>query len=842
MLPSSRHLGRVALLLVAVGPVFVAAQEPTRPAFERDWYVRAIVLDSADLRGASGSLVTFLAGRVPGLVINSASGLATAPARAQAVGAAGTLARPDPFLYVDGVLIRDDPHWLAHEAIPQPPSLGWGLPIEEVEEIRVFVGASGGTALEFGGARGVVQVFTRRPRGDAIRISASLETAQITVEPSIEINEGTFGTTTGAPTNVCTLYLAANGSCTPTGRTRWSPYALTPYRSAQRLRAAVSAAGATPWVRYRASAIEDATGGILPSRSVRRTDVALALTREQSVRLTLDGDLRFARITHPRNRWDGLSPAEYGKLVGPEETTLQRDEYLAYIDRLEASGDVSTERWTAGGGATFLLTPAAQLRVHLSASGAGREFFNTTGLPTTVLTDTEKLNYFSQRASIEATGRLSVRSGLALANRASLFWTRTTFDEIARTSTNPDQGSSFTRLEADLEVRGASMATRLLVGTRGAVGVGVRTEQFRRGPIIPTLGSADASWELRGSRNGARWGAMRLSAVAAYDESVDHRTGFAALGNFEVAPVERSRTREAGLSSAWGPQLGLGVTRRRTDVSDGSLRSSLLAPPDPGLVTNLSWRSDATLWRLAARSPPGAATTWRADLLVADVAPARFTYFPVLPFFAQSATQGGLLIFYEKGGALDQIYMPSFTYVDTNLDGIIAPSEVTMGDYVVSNAEPRWIISLRSSITLRAGLEIGVFVESRRGQEALDLLEGMRCRISQCRALHEPGTSLEDQAAAVGSDALGIMEGFVHDASFTRLREVYVEFTLPARLSTATLGRARIRLTGHNLALWTRFPRVDPETIDRFGGMSNGIAGHNQPLPRTISLRVDLGH
>ncbi len=85
-----------------------------------------------------------------------------------------------------------------------------------------------------------------------------------------------------------------------------------------------------------------------------------------------------------------------------------------------------------------------------------------------------------------------------------------------------------------------------------------------------------------------------------------------------------------------------------------------------------------------------------------------------------------------------------------------------------------------------------------------------------------------------------LIEGMVYDASFVKLREVRLAYTIPNRL----LGKAPIRdislsVIGRNLALWTDVPHVDPETASTAGGtIIPGV--ESVALPSTRSWGVNL--
>ena len=130
--------------------------------------VGGTVLDSATIAGSPArTLADLLSGRVPGLNVTYTTG---APGFAPEITARGSSSRYGPgrpLLYVDGVLMREDPHQLGlGEALDrQVPAPAWSLPTSEIAEVEVVLGPAAGTLLAFGAPRGAVMVRTRRGGG-----------------------------------------------------------------------------------------------------------------------------------------------------------------------------------------------------------------------------------------------------------------------------------------------------------------------------------------------------------------------------------------------------------------------------------------------------------------------------------------------------------------------------------------------------------------------------------------------------------------------------------------------------------------------------------------------------
>ena len=85
-----------------------------------------------------------------------------------------------------------------------------------------------------------------------------------------------------------------------------------------------------------------------------------------------------------------------------------------------------------------------------------------------------------------------------------------------------------------------------------------------------------------------------------------------------------------------------------------------------------------------------------------------------------------------------------------------------------------------------------------------------------------------------------VLEGAIFDASFVKLREVKLGYTIPDKvMGKVPLRGVNISLVGRNLALWTKVPHIDPETSSVAGGTvipgSESVA-----IPSTRSVGVNL--
>jgi hypothetical protein len=193
---------------------------------------------------------------------------------------------------------------------------------------------------------------------------------------------------------------------------------------------------------------------------------------------------------------------------------------------------------------------------------------------------------------------------------------------------------------------------------------------------------------------------------------------------------------------------------------------------------------------------------------------------------------------YPAGAYFQQPY----TFKDANGDGLIDPSEVTLGDTAVFLGTP--FPTLQSTFTTQLTLfkyfRLNGQLDYEGGQKLLNFTEDFRCKFNICAAAQNPHASLAAQAANIaqreGSDA-----GFIEPATFWKLREV--SFTLLAPESIAhRAGAQNLSLTvaGRNLATWTKYKGFDPELNENATGNFSADDFLTLPPLRAYTVRIDL--
>jgi hypothetical protein len=137
------------------------------------------------------------------------------------------------------------------------------------------------------------------------------------------------------------------------------------------------------------------------------------------------------------------------------------------------------------------------------------------------------------------------------------------------------------------------------------------------------------------------------------------------------------------------------------------------------------------------------------------------------------------------------------------------------------------------SASNRAGAYSGNLAETLFRPDSGLLISGTDIATGKQNAVH---VTTEDYYHALGD----IGERWIYDASFVKLREARLSFTLPLQFINALRAQsARISIIGRNVALWTNAPNIDPETVlstSTFRGAEMG----QLPTVKSVGLQFSL--
>lgn len=183
---------------------------------------------------------------------------------------------------------------------------------------------------------------------------------------------------------------------------------------------------------------------------------------------------------------------------------------------------------------------------------------------------------------------------------------------------------------------------------------------------------------------------------------------------------------------------------------------------------------------------------------------------------------------------------------DANTDGIVAQSELVLGDTLefIGPSQPTREIGLNTSLSLfRNRIRVSAQADYRGGHYLWNLNEEFRCRSSaNCIGLYDQNApEFQRVRAAAVTVSSAYNGGYIEKADFLKLREVSVTFNAPAGwTSQLGLDRASLTLAGRNLAKWTDYTGLDPELNGQGQGNFAQREFLTQPPPRFFSARLNI--
>lgn len=227
---------------------------------------------------------------------------------------------------------------------------------------------------------------------------------------------------------------------------------------------------------------------------------------------------------------------------------------------------------------------------------------------------------------------------------------------------------------------------------------------------------------------------------------------------------------------------------------------------------------------------------------------------PNIPYYDPTGKYTGQIVYNEKGAPL------------------ATPNTIKLGNY-----NPDWLagwynifswkdFSLYVLLDIRKGGKIYSHTQTI-GREAGSIIETLEGRTNGYDT-GLPGNGVVGEGVVALKDAEGKVTGFapntiklpaqewhiaitanrriqepmMYDASFIKLREIKLSYSLPKRLPKShPLHAVTLSLVGRNLFLWTKVPHIDPETASTAGGtIIPGIDSLALPSVRSYGLNVSV--
>jgi len=206
----------------------------------------------------------------------------------------------------------------------------------------------------------------------------------------------------------------------------------------------------------------------------------------------------------------------------------------------------------------------------------------------------------------------------------------------------------------------------------------------------------------------------------------------------------------------------------------------------------------------------------------------------------------GTTIHQRAGYPLNSYWTRPYSWSDANGDGIITPSEVTIGDTAVFQgySQPRLEISLTNGLDLfNRRVRVQAMIDHKGGFRVLNSEQQFMCQqAASCKDISSLEVPLWRQARAVANRFTPVQtpHGFIEKNEFIRIREVTATYNIPeafARRFMRAQGGS-LNLGVRNIAVFTDWTGVDPEQNYSQGDTQSTLLTAGPP--RYYTMRLNL--
>ena len=209
---------------------------------------------------------------------------------------------------------------------------------------------------------------------------------------------------------------------------------------------------------------------------------------------------------------------------------------------------------------------------------------------------------------------------------------------------------------------------------------------------------------------------------------------------------------------------------------------------------------------------------------------------------------------YREGYPIRSFYLREYAGVNPddgtprwlNEDGTFSSSYSPSARFIIGNAEPDFIAGLTNTFSFK-GIALSAFFYTAQGQELYNQSrsfidsDGLRFGWNHMTAALDhwtaPGDVSDRPLPKVGGNnsAASTSTRYLEDASFIRLRNVQLAYTLPASwMRRAKIQGLTIYAQGQNLWTKTDYTGFDPEANE------NGNEFFRYPVGKSITFGIDL--
>lgn len=835
----------------------LGAQEPADSTSPSPSPPDRYVIDAAKLvrEGGARSISDLLISQVPGLLVVPGSGLNGGGSRIRFAGARSLIDDAWPLILVDGLRIdAEEDATVLPLGGPGPLRLD-DLPAEDIESVEVIRGPASGAIYGLGAASGVILINTKRGRSGPLRWEAYAQSALRAKPSRWPANYGGVDLDNSNPwmrQGACTLTAQAAGYCVQDYVQTFNPLVeRNPFATRLRRQVGFSGSGGPRWGAFRVAGGFDGDGAaydvpaLAPGDDYRRWNIGASGAINPVPSLEVRGTVGVVSSDLRLPMYAPVKAAVYG----PSD-----------------SAGFSWAPWFQGAGTQAVDRTSAVLQV----GGHALPWLELRGL--VGLDDVRQRDVSVSPTSWRSDGRRHAerRSAAFSAAAEDLTWRglrfsttigierlarRLTETERQMPDTAPGCEAPFPCVPRSLVIAAHTLGVYVLqeIGLRGRLVVtgALRRDRFDEYESAGgTHGSLAVAWVARPERAGPLGRVELRTAYGTAGRPFPDQLAFTVspYPSPEPEPLRPERTRAFEL----GADAKLLDGRWRGQVTYYALRSDVL---DYGFVQSVGGLV-FTFFNGTAISNRGVAATligsvvdrpavgwdlrlsvWGNRNRVVKRAGAPMLYGGVP---AQSDNPG-----YPTGGYWA---WPVRSYVDTNGDGIITRSEVSLsGNYAWAGTPyPTQGAVVTSAWRFARRWRLSATLDYRAGQTLFNEAAWARCLYLVCREVQDPGTPLADQATAVAASTAP-PPAYFEDADYLKLRELWVAFELPPAAAAAVGARsATITLAGRDLLTWTSYSGADPES-GSYGRATTDQPRSVQdvgtvPVPRSWALRVRLSY
>lgn len=846
------------------------------------------IVDTAPVR----DFQELLSGRTSGVTVQFATGTVGSGTRIRVRGASSLTLSNEPLVYVDGSRVNVDPKSLTVFAGADGQETGaLNINPENIKSIQVLKGASAATLYGTEAANGVIRIQTKDGTGidEGTRWHFWAE-AGLQTEPN---NYPANWKAVSPQGNSCPLTSAAAGECTQAEIKTFNLVedpATTPFKTGERAQGGGSARGQVEGINFFASGEYEFSRGVYGEENeLTKANIRGNFGGQLAEDLSLNVNTGYVSkdVTLPQNDNNIWGTLTNGLLGGVEEGTWGfgfSPEEISRIDTRQNSENFTGSAqldWQVSNWLSFRATGGLDIANNKDQQlfPVGAINFGRLGLGQRTSNSIRSENYTAEgflRAELPLTD--AIQSRTTLGSQYFVELSRSVFatgEEIVPGTNSVSTAATTTAGESNTESRtlGAFAQQRFSWKDRLFVTGGLRVDDnsaFGTDFSRVWYPSANVSWvvtdepwfnpggwlgklRVRGSfgQSGNQPGttdAVRflqgvpVTAPGGLDAiGVTFEGGN--LGNRELEP-ERTTEFEGGFdASVFEGRLTVSGTYYNSTTEDALVERTLapsLGATEERFVNLAEVQNEGVEGEVSAllidqnqfHLNLNLTGSYNDNTLI-DLGKG------IAPIQVEEITE------HREGRPLASYWDEPITgFEDRNGDGILVPSEVTVGDTLefLDPRRPPTQLSASPTLTLFENVRINSLWQARLGHSVHNETESFRCGIGNSRFRHDPSSPLRKQAACLGIAFKNTEAGFVQEADFVRLREVSVSIEAPQAWARRLIGVRSLSLTlsGRNLGVWTKYDGIDPE-VNKTGG-SNFLTGSffTQPPLRFWNARVNV--